>query len=957
MTSSARETTDAAPDAVLDVDGAGPVVLPAAFNVTDATFERAGTNLVLTDDDGGHVVVQGYFATATPPTLIGAGGVAINGRTAADLAGPVATAQYTADGGVTAEPIGAVDKLLGTVSVTRYDGRSETLQVGDQVFQGDILETGHDSGIGLVLADETTFSLGENGRIILDELIYAPDAAEGSLNLSVLHGVFTFVSGHIAKVNPEAMVLTTPVATIGVRGTQIGVDVGEEGDVFVAMMEEADGFVGEVVVGNAGGSVTLNLANQFTSVTDGSVAPTAAALIDPTNIVRTFDAPLRVLPLHDTGANDYGLQGDFLDVGAMDLDSLDDLADFTTAAGPDGPFEGRAFDAPALDEVIRVVNAVYQPVRQEPSTPASGFRSDEPPNNTDSDVRNGSDTGARSEAPTGVPETPTNADTGGGETGGGGAGSGESEDADLPKGEPTVPAQSTLTLMVSNATTHQAVINASDSFTLAAPAAFGDVSRTTGADMDIRGVQASSAVDVIYTAVNQADVSLTSAWNSIKNIQVSSPDAASVTLDNFVHVDVALGNGGDSTVIITDAKRGTVVTGDGADIVTIDARTNGHGWSNLFDVNTGAGDDTVSVTGDRGTTDINISAGAGNDTITVDGAYDTAVLRGGAGDDTITGGDRDDVLIGGAGDDVLEGGAGNDVLIGGDGDDVARFQGAWADHDVAWDDDGGLRVTNGVGETDTLYGIERLHFDDEEILIEALFGSAAPDRELVGGTPEWSLDDHGPLLDPYAVQEEDLVAPEDGSPVVVTFESEEAGYRNTVGWYRIDENGRPDDAYLLWANASAEGSGGDLKPGESEVVLEGLEAGDRFGLFIVSDGARQHRWLNEVDDGWSLRFDETRNLIATDGEREEIIHAVEGGNKGHIFHATESNRSDGQVHASSGVDPESGNVMIGFEDLKGGGDRDYDDVVISIRHRPADESYSVTGGSTDGGGLGVLEAA
>ena len=82
-----------------------------------------------------------------------------------------------------------------------------------------------------------------------------------------------------------------------------------------------------------------------------------------------------------------------------------------------------------------------------------------------------------------------------------------------------------------------------------------------------------------------------------------------------------------------------------------------------------------------------VDGGGGDDTLTVDSQVDNGVeLNGGAGNDTITGGDGDDMLdggegmdslVGGAGNDMLDGGAGMDTLTGGDGSDTFM----WGDGD------------------------------------------------------------------------------------------------------------------------------------------------------------------------------------------------------------------------------------------------------------------------------------
>ena len=131
--------------------------------------------------------------------------------------------------GTDGEPIGNVVNLSGSVFAVRTDGTRVELKEGDPVYQGDIIESSDDGAVGILLADETTFSMGENGRIVLDEMVYDPATQEGSVKLSALQGVFTFVSGQVAKTDPDAMTLDTPVATISIRGTQVGLDVKPEG--------------------------------------------------------------------------------------------------------------------------------------------------------------------------------------------------------------------------------------------------------------------------------------------------------------------------------------------------------------------------------------------------------------------------------------------------------------------------------------------------------------------------------------------------------------------------------------------------------------------------------------------------------------------------------------------------------------------------------------------------------
>ncbi len=207
--------------------------------------------------------------------------------------------------GADAQPIGTVDTTSGSVVATRVDGSKVELEPGSPVFQGDVIETSDSGSVGVTLADETTFSMAENGNMVLDEMVYDPATQEGSVSISAVEGVFTFVSGQIAKTDPDAMTLNTPVATIGIRGTQVGLDVGEGADTTVVLMEEADGFVGEVVVSNAAGVQILNTAFQGTQISDATSAPTAQFSVDKSDLLEQFGGALNSLP-SGNNANKYG---------------------------------------------------------------------------------------------------------------------------------------------------------------------------------------------------------------------------------------------------------------------------------------------------------------------------------------------------------------------------------------------------------------------------------------------------------------------------------------------------------------------------------------------------------------------------------------------------------------------------------------------------------------------------
>ena len=269
-----------------------------------------------------------------------------------------------------------------------------------------------------------------------------------------------------------------------------------------------------------------------------------------------------------------------------------------------------------------------------------------------------------------------------------------------------------LQIRLSNRTIDNKYINSSDGYELL-PDDYGVNELVFGSDMEIGGVSRGASVNYIYHNPHSAAVGLNSSWNSIKNIEAKSSAAGDVTFRNFVHTDVTLGDGGDSTVNIFDAKRGFIVTGDGNDTINIEAKTNNSGWSNTFVVQSGEGNDVIQFSADKNITTSVIDAGQGNDTVSTIGEYHSSEVLLGDGDDIFLGGDGSDTVNGGAGNDVITGGKGNDTLNGGEGEDTALFEGNYADYSVqaAGDEILVSGISNGQGR-DTLSSIEFITFND-----------------------------------------------------------------------------------------------------------------------------------------------------------------------------------------------------------------------------------------------------
>lgn len=123
--------------------------------------------------------------------------------------------------------IGSVKLCSGAAVVLRGD-QVLPAQPGLQLEARDILRTGGDGTLGVILRDDTRISLGPGSEVVLAEFLFAP--AEGKLSLVVrmVQGMVQFISGEISKLAPERVKFETPVGVVGVRGTRFLVKIGGE---------------------------------------------------------------------------------------------------------------------------------------------------------------------------------------------------------------------------------------------------------------------------------------------------------------------------------------------------------------------------------------------------------------------------------------------------------------------------------------------------------------------------------------------------------------------------------------------------------------------------------------------------------------------------------------------------------------------------------------------------------
>lgn len=122
---------------------------------------------------------------------------------------------------------GTVKTLLGSAYVQRG---SERVPVAKEMplYSKDVIVTASSAFVGIVLSDGTKITAGANASLNLANYEFNEDTKKGAMKVNVTKGVIQVASGVLGKTSRENVQFNTPVATIGIRGTNFIIDVGSD---------------------------------------------------------------------------------------------------------------------------------------------------------------------------------------------------------------------------------------------------------------------------------------------------------------------------------------------------------------------------------------------------------------------------------------------------------------------------------------------------------------------------------------------------------------------------------------------------------------------------------------------------------------------------------------------------------------------------------------------------------
>ena len=119
-----------------------------------------------------------------------------------------------------AASVGSIKIVHGDVFILR-DGKQLPAVVGSSVQVRDVVRTGLDGSVGLVLRDDTALSLGPLSELALKAFTFQPSEGLFGALIGMARGTLVYISGRISKLAPGSVKLETPVGIVAVRGTKL----------------------------------------------------------------------------------------------------------------------------------------------------------------------------------------------------------------------------------------------------------------------------------------------------------------------------------------------------------------------------------------------------------------------------------------------------------------------------------------------------------------------------------------------------------------------------------------------------------------------------------------------------------------------------------------------------------------------------------------------------------------
>lgn len=118
-----------------------------------------------------------------------------------------------------AAPVARVSLAVGEATLFKSNGTSSVLLRGVELAEQDRVVTGKSGMVMLVFSDEGRLAIRPESELVIRKYQNDPSGRATQLQLELMRGTVRQISGQAAQRQPDRYRLNTPIAAIGVRGT------------------------------------------------------------------------------------------------------------------------------------------------------------------------------------------------------------------------------------------------------------------------------------------------------------------------------------------------------------------------------------------------------------------------------------------------------------------------------------------------------------------------------------------------------------------------------------------------------------------------------------------------------------------------------------------------------------------------------------------------------------------
>ncbi|MEJ8566910.1 FecR family protein [Elongatibacter sediminis] len=122
-----------------------------------------------------------------------------------------------------ADATGLIVASRGTVLATGV-GEARELKQGDEIFVEDSIMTAPKSFAVIQFLDGAKVTVKPDSEIVIEDYVYNGNA-DDKATLNLVSGGLRVITGAMAKTHPENYKVKTPVALMGVRGTEFSIQL------------------------------------------------------------------------------------------------------------------------------------------------------------------------------------------------------------------------------------------------------------------------------------------------------------------------------------------------------------------------------------------------------------------------------------------------------------------------------------------------------------------------------------------------------------------------------------------------------------------------------------------------------------------------------------------------------------------------------------------------------------